>query len=444
MRCAQRTAIAAVYGFSGCTDGTVLAQTVQALAPEPQPATAGYASIAPREKAVSPEPAVAESREQKIARLRETAFGRTGNGQFREPSAQTREAARQALFLLHDDSKPLAYLPSTPAVIGAALVAPSNVATNANPQADYRQIGAASTSDSGPLNKPSYNDNGQQRPTRAQSSDVPLMAMAVGSGQTTVPFVPGGIEYENTLGPVEAPPSPIPAPGATETPTDQVTSQNQIATSLTQSPAVQDVEVQHRSEVSFDPHVAGYKWGQVYADMDGGFWQPARIDLDTMLSKIDPGMIQSLTVIPGPYGVRYGPGLAFIDMSLVPTPRHDQFESELDTTFNIRSNGGQLYDRETYSGGGADWGFRGSFGDKLGSDYRSGDGTPIPGNYHATDEFAQLGYDIDKYQKLTFLYQRLDENNVDNPGEVFDTAYLGATAFTPAMRTMTPRRSGAT
>ena len=170
--------------------------------------------------------------------------------------------------------------------------------------------------------------------------------------------------------------------------------------------AVQTVEVQHRSDISFDPHVRSYKWGQIYADVDGAYWTPARLDMDTMLSKIDPSMIQDLVVIPGPYGVRYGPGLAFIDMTLAPTPRHDCFESNLDSTFTVRSNGGQVYGRETYYGGGDNWGFRGSFGDRAGSNYRSGDGTSIPANYHATDEYAQLGYDFDKHQRLDFLYQR--------------------------------------
>ena len=176
---------------------------------------------------------------------------------------------------------------------------------------------------------------------------------------------------------------------------------------LKDSDSVQDVETQDRSGVSLDPHVRSYKWGQVYADVDGAYWTPARLDMDTMLSKIDQGMVRSVNVLSGPYGVRYGPGFAFLDVNLAPTPRYlDGAETHLDSMLDVRSNGGQVYGRETVSGGGADWGFRGSYGDRLGSDYRSGDGTAIPGNYHSSDEWGQLGYDIDCHRHLTFLYQR--------------------------------------
>ena len=117
---------------------------------------------------------------------------------------------------------------------------------------------------------------------------------------------------------------------------------------------MQNLEVQRRSSVSFDPHIRGYRWGQIYSQADGVYWTPARLDLDTMLSKIDPGMIDDVTVVPGPYGLRYGPGFAFIDVNRAPTPRHcGGFEAEYDTTGNIRTNGGQVYARETVSGGGS-------------------------------------------------------------------------------------------
>ena len=92
-----------------------------------------------------------------------------------------------------------------------------------------------------------------------------------------------------------------------------------LSSQMAQSSGNTSVEVQERSSVSFDPHIRGYKWGQIYADADGAYWTPARLDMDTMLSKIDPSMIQSVEVIPGPYGVRYGPGLAFIDVNRSPT-----------------------------------------------------------------------------------------------------------------------------
>ena len=217
-----------------------------------------------------------------------------------------------------------------------------------------------------------------------------------------------------------APPSPsastIPRPASPHPPAD----------CSKQSDSVQDVQAQDRSGMSVDPHIRGYKWGQIYADVDGAYWQPARLDMDTMLSKIDPGMIGRINVLSGPYGLRYGPGFAFIDIDILPTPRHNCYETDLDTIADVHGNGGQTYLRETVSGGGSNWGFRASYADRMGSDYRAGDGTLIPGNYHSTDEWAQFGYDIDCHQHLELLYQRMDQTGVDNPGEFFDTNYLGS------------------
>ena len=81
------------------------------------------------------------------------------------------------------------------------------------------------------------------------------------------------------------------------------------------------------------------------------------------------------------------------------------------------------------SGGGADWGFRGGIAGKDGAAYRSGDGTLIPNAYHSTDEWGELGYDINPHQHLNFLYQREDQNGVQNPAQFFNTDYLGSYGF---------------
>ena len=199
---------------------------------------------------------------------------------------------------------------------------------------------------------------------------------------------------------------------------------------LTHSDSVQGVEVQHRSPVSQDPNIRGYKGGQIYTQANGVYWMPARRDLDTMLSKIDPGMMRDLIVVPGPYGLRYGPGLAFIDVIREPTPRYeDGFQSHFDTTGNVHSNGGQLYGRETVYGGSDDWGFRMSYGDRAGSDYSAGDGTKIPSSYHNRDAWGELSYDINPHQRFDFAFQRMDQTDTEYPCEFFDINYLSSYGF---------------
>jgi len=112
-------------------------------------------------------------------------------------------------------------------------------------------------------------------------------------------------------------------------PTADVVGQSQVAATvpndlgslLQNSDDVQTLGAQRRSQVAFDPHVRGYRFGEIYSQSAGEYFLPVRLDLDSMLSKIDPYLIQRVTVIPGPYGLRYGPGLSFIDVVPIDTPR---------------------------------------------------------------------------------------------------------------------------
>ena len=199
---------------------------------------------------------------------------------------------------------------------------------------------------------------------------------------------------------------------------------------LADSNTVQSTKVQRRSPISLDPNIRGFKAGQVYAQANGVYWLPARRDLDTMLSKIDPGMIQDVVVIPGPYGLRYGPGFAFIDVVREPTPRYAcGSEMHFATTGTVRTNGGQFYGRETVYGGGNDWGFRMSYGHRRGSDYESGNGLPMPSSYENRDVWGEISYDINPHQHIDFSYQRIDQTDTEYPGQFFDIGHLGTYGF---------------
>ena len=189
---------------------------------------------------------------------------------------------------------------------------------------------------------------------------------------------------------------------------------------LQASASVRNVDVQRRSPIDFDPHVRGYHIGQVYTQADGAFWHPARQDLDSMLSKLDPALIQDVIVVPGPYGLRYGPGFSFIDIVTSPTPRYDDHpQIHMRTGVTYRDNGAQLYGRETFFGGGEDWGFILNYGNRTGSDYKSGDGTPIPSSYQAQNFLGQLGFDHEDHQ-WEFRAQHLDQTDTEYAGQFFD------------------------
>lgn len=175
--------------------------------------------------------------------------------------------------------------------------------------------------------------------------------------------------------------------------------------------------------MSIQPVIRGYQQQQIYAQYQGGNFVPARFDFDSILSNIDPGVIDNLIIIPGPYGVKYGPGLSFIDIVPTQTPRYDSPEFHSRTNVLAQSNGAQIYGREMFYGGGQDYGFRFSFGQKVGSDYLSGNETSIPASYNVRDVDLAVGFDLSEAVKIEIEYLTQDMTNTEFAGLVFDADF---------------------
>ena len=189
--------------------------------------------------------------------------------------------------------------------------------------------------------------------------------------------------------------------------------------------SVQSVNTTRRSPVALAPNIRGYEFNEIYSQANGAYWFPVREDLDSMLSKVDPGMVQSVVVIPGPYGVQYGPGLSFIDIELSDTPRYDDGPgSDYRANGDIRTNGGQLYGRLTAEGGSDDYGYRISYGHRTGDDYTAGNGLSIPSSYDSGDVWAQYGFNTGKYQKVEWSFLRLDQGLTNYAAQFFDVNTL--------------------
>lgn len=192
---------------------------------------------------------------------------------------------------------------------------------------------------------------------------------------------------------------------------------------LRKSSSAFGIGTQRRNPVVVDPRIRGSQVGQLAAS--GSYWLPARIDLDTMLSKLDSRIIDDVIVIKGPYSSLYGPDTRFIDVQFLSSPRSSEgFVVNGATSLNYQTNGEQWYGRQTVSGGAEDWGFRVGYGHKTGSDYESGDGTTIPSGYKSRDLDISLGFDISDTSSLEFNYLRLDQTDVEFPGQAFDLDYL--------------------
>ncbi|MCA9122834.1 MAG: TonB-dependent receptor [Planctomycetaceae bacterium] len=197
---------------------------------------------------------------------------------------------------------------------------------------------------------------------------------------------------------------------------------------LGRTPAVNGVDTQKRSPVVTDPRVRGNRVGRLAAS--GSYWVPARLDLDTMLSKIDSRIISDMIVIKGPFSVEHGPGFEFVDIELLRSPRYaDGFESHGSTSADYKTNGEQVYGRQQVWGGGTDWGFRVGYGHRTGNDYAAGNGTSIPSSYNSRDWDVALGYDLSEDCQIEFSYLRLDQTGVELASLSYDIDYLVTDGF---------------
>lgn len=205
-------------------------------------------------------------------------------------------------------------------------------------------------------------------------------------------------------------------------------STSDVGSLLSRSSRNQGVVAQKRSPIITDPRIRGSRVGQLGAS--GSYWVPARIDLDTMLSKLDSQLIESVDVVKGPYAAEYGPGFEFFHFTLLSSPRSEdgtQVGGSSGATF--QTNGEQWYGRQTFHIAAEDYGVRLGYGHRTGSDYKSGDGTGIPSSYESRDLDLALGFDLTEDQSLELFFLHQDQTDVELPGQAFDLDSSRTNAF---------------
>jgi len=192
------------------------------------------------------------------------------------------------------------------------------------------------------------------------------------------------------------------------------------------------VETQKRSPIVNDPRIDGMHFGQIATWADGGYWFPARVDLDTATSKLNADNIQDMQVIKGPYSVRYGPGFAFLDITTLPTPRSQSgcFDAQGSTSIIYHTNGSGFSGQQTVSGGGTDWGFRASYDIMEAGNYRTGNGSVMPSSYN--NQFYNLAYGMTLAPNVNveMKYMHVGQNDVFLPGLLTNIQNLATDSFT--------------
>ena len=214
----------------------------------------------------------------------------------------------------------------------------------------------------------------------------------------------------------------------------QVTGDADLGGRIQKSNSAPSVGFQRRSPIAQSPYIRGFKGGQIYTQADGQRWFPVRADLDSMLSKIDPTLVDDIVFINGPYGVRYGPGFSFIDVVTVSAlaNQYDGHESHARVGFSTHTNGGQANGTVTAWGGNTNWGYVVSYGNRTGADYRPGGNSiypRIPASYHLQNFLGQFGLRLGPDSQIEFRYQRLDQTDSEYAGQFFDLDLLVTDAW---------------
>ena len=183
------------------------------------------------------------------------------------------------------------------------------------------------------------------------------------------------------------------------------------------------VNVRRTSAINMDALVRGYNSQQTVAVANGMNQLKTRVDIDSLFSQVDPGIVQDITVIDGPYSALYGPGFAFLVADLHQGQRYDDgFQGHASATMSYGTNGGALYTRGNAWGGGSDYSAYVSYGLRAGNDYRTGgsNSARIPSSYNKQDSFVALSRDLRGDARIDVDYLRTEINNLELPGVVYD------------------------
>jgi outer membrane receptor protein involved in Fe transport len=188
---------------------------------------------------------------------------------------------------------------------------------------------------------------------------------------------------------------------------------------LTQSPSVTARRI---SPITLDPQVRGYNSSQIGASANGMTELKTRLDIDSVFSQIDPGIVENVTIIDGPYSSLYGPGFAFLAADLTAPPRFAQLEAHFGTNFVFGSNASTLYNRDNLLAGGKDWGAIFSYGLRSGDDYLTGGSAPyrVPSSYHKWDTLLSVSKDLGPSSRIECDFLHTEINNTELPGVVYD------------------------
>ncbi|HEY3789865.1 MAG TPA: TonB-dependent receptor, partial [Urbifossiella sp.] len=254
-------------------------------------------------------------------------------------------------------------------------------------------------------------------PPAPRLTDGPPPVANLGTGDTnpTVPVAPAAVETS----------IPVAASQA-----NQVLNATDLSQLLFNSSLSTGIQFQQRNPIVADPRIRGMKNSQYALYGDNAYFVPVRLDLDTPVTRFDPGSVRDVTLVKGPYSVMYGPAPAVLSVASLDSPRFaDGYQMHGRTSLNYQTNGARWDGIQSLWAGDTNWGARLTYNGLTGNDYKSGNGTDVPSSYLSHNVNFALGWSPTDNSSLELKGQRVYQQNLEFPGLYFDVATLNTEAY---------------
>jgi len=222
--------------------------------------------------------------------------------------------------------------------------------------------------------------------------------------------------------------APLPAPVASDALPREAVAKTDLVESLASSP---HVRLLRRGGTNFEPVVQGLREAQVVMVVDGTRTfaaGPARMDSD--LSHVDPGSVDSVEVVTGPYALSQGAGaMAAIVVKSDPIPRKDAWRLGGRASIGWRNNGAGRVAQTRIHAGDSDFGFRLHSSGSLQDDYNAGGANARPAMLVPADASGhQFGgrfrFNPTDTQELSVGGFYDEETGIDYPGRLLTAEHF--------------------
>lgn len=189
---------------------------------------------------------------------------------------------------------------------------------------------------------------------------------------------------------------------------------------------VPGLDAVRRGPVGLDPVVQGLRETQIGIYLDGTRDFPACPGrMDSPLTHFDPGTLQNIEVVQGPYALTWGAGnmsaIRATTRTLPPAGEgvlHGKYAGGYDSNFNAKESSGVLVG----ASGPVSYWVNGTW--RKGDDYKDGRGQVVPADFQSRGVRGKLGFTLNPGSQLNLSLGYHNENDTDYPGRLMDSEFL--------------------